>query len=276
LSRAPSQVIEAGRRSLLTDIGELVAARELLLFLVWRDVKVRYKQTAIGVVWALLQPLLTMLVFAAVFGRLAQLRGATGGVPYPLYVLSGLLPWIFFATSVSNAGTSLLAGASLVSKVYFPRLLIPLASVGVALVDFAISLLLLVVALTWYGHAPGAQALLSLLFLALAVLAAIGFGAAAAALAVSYRDVRYALPFLIQIWMFATPVVYPPALIPERWRPVFALNPLVGAVDGFRASILGLPVDSTASALAVAGCGVLFVLGLSYFRSVERRFADVI
>jgi lipopolysaccharide transport system permease protein len=269
-------VLEPRRGRWSLGLREVIRYRELLYMLAWRDVSVRYKQTALGVAWALLQPLLTMLVFTIFFGRFAGLAGRTGGVPYPLYVLAGLLPWTFFATSITNAASSLVTSASLVSKVYFPRLLVPLACVGVALVDLAVSVLLLLALMAWYGVAPTLQVLAAPVALLGALLGAAGVGAFLSALAVSYRDVRYAVPFAVQIWMFVTPVIYPASVVPDRWRALLWLNPMAGILEGFRASLLGLPVDWTLLGASVAACALLFVAGSAYFESVERRFADVL
>ena len=244
--------------------------------LVWRDVSVRYKQTALGVAWALLQPLLTMLIFTVFFGRFAGLESRTGGVPYPLYVLAGLLPWSFFSASITNAASSLVTSASLVSKVYFPRLLVPFACVGTALVDLAVSLFLLLALMAWYDVGPTLQVLVAPLALFGALLCASGVGAFLSALAVTYRDVRYAVPFVVQIWMFVTPVIYPASVVPERFRALLWLNPMAGVLEGFRGALLGLPLDLTLLGGSLVACVLLFLAGSAYFESVERRFADVL
>jgi lipopolysaccharide transport system permease protein len=271
----PELVIEPPRGLAQLDFRELWRYRELLYFLTWRDVKVRYKQTALGAAWAILQPVLTMVVFSLFFGRLAGL-GEKTDLPYPIYVYAGLLPWQFFAGSVANCGASLVGSANLITKVYFPRLVIPLAAVGAALVDLGVAFLVLVGMMAWYGIALTPQLLLLPLCLLGAVLAAAGVGTLLAALTVAYRDFRYVVPFLVQIWMFVTPVIYPTSIVPERWRWLFALNPMAGIIDGFRAALLGAPVQPGPLALSLAVALALFGAGAAYFQKVEESFADVI
>ena len=253
---------------------ELWDYRELLYFLVWRDVRVRYKQTALGIAWAVLQPLLTMLVFSLFFGRLARME--SDGVPYPVFNLAGLVPWTFFVFGLTEAANSVVGNRNLITKVYFPRVAVPLAPVLAGLVDFAIAFVLLLAVMGWYGIVPGVQALLILPLVLLAFVTAAGAGLWLAALNVQYRDVRYVLPFLTQLWLFATPVVYPSSLVPESWRALYGLNPMVGVVDGFRWSLLGTGAPggtiaaSTIAALALAAGGAL------YFRRMERGFADIV
>ena len=252
--------------------------RELLYFLVWRDVKVRYKQTALGVAWVVLQPILSTVVFTVIFGVL--LNAPSAGVPYPVFVLAGLLPWTYFAGSLSRTSTSLVNSANLITKVYFPRLVIPLSAVLSGLVDFAVTFVVLVVLMVVYRIAPTPGLVLLPLFLLLAIVTALGFGLWMAALNVRYRDVTYLVPFLLQIWMYLTPVVYASTLIPERFRWLLALNPMAAVVMGFRWSLLGgtladapptnLLLISTTLALVVLATGAVF------FRSTERTFADVI
>ncbi len=259
-----------------TRVRELWQYRELLYFLTWREVKVRYRQTVLGAVWAILQPLMTMAIFAVLFGRLAGLQRHTGDIPYGLYVYLGLAPWMFFANALTNSSGSLIGNVNLVTKVYFPRIIIPLSAVGAGLIDLAISLLvLLVLAMAW-GVVPSISALLLPLFVLGITVTATGVGALFAALTVAYRDVRYALPFLVQCWMFVTPVIYPSTIVPERWRWLLFLNPMAGFTDGIRAGFLGMPLPWPAIGLATALAIGLFVLGSSYFRRVERSFADVI
>jgi lipopolysaccharide transport system permease protein len=255
-------------------LGELWAYRELLFFLVWRDVKVRYKQTALGVAWAVLQPLLTMFVFSLFFGRLARM--ASDGLPYPVFNLAGLVPWTFFAFGLNEAATSVVGSRHLITKVYFPRLAIPLATVLAGLVDFAIAFLLLLLVMTWYGIVPGLEALFVIPLVLLTFVTALGVGLWLAALNVQYRDVRYVLPFLTQLWLFATPIVYPTSLVPAAWRPVYGLNPMVGVVDGFRWALLGSAPPGPA--LAVSACAALGLAlgGVFYFRRMERAFADIV
>jgi lipopolysaccharide transport system permease protein len=255
-------------------LGELWAYRELLFFLVWRDVKVRYKQTALGVAWAVLQPLLTMFVFSLFFGRLARM--ASDGLPYPVFNLAGLVPWTFFAFGLNEAATSVVGSRQLITKVYFPRLAIPLATVLAGLVDFAIAFLLLVGVMAWYGIVPGLEALVVIPLVLLAFVTALGVGLWLAALNVQYRDVRYVLPFLTQLWLFATPIVYPSSLVPAAWRPVYGLNPMVGVVDGFRWALLGSAPPGPILAVSTCAALALALGGIFYFRRMERAFADIV
>lgn len=261
--------------SVATALGELWAHRELLGFFAWRDLKVRYKQTALGVAWALLQPLFMMIVFSVFFGSLAKV--SSDGLPYPIFAYCGLLPWQLFAYALTNAANSLVANERLVTKVYFSRITLPISSVLAGLVDFAIALLLLLGLMVYYGCAPSRQILALPFFLLLAVGAAVAVGLGLSALNVRYRDVRYTLPFLTQVWLFATPIAYPSSLVPERWRPLYALNPMVSAVDGFRWALLGAPPPSVTT---VVSSSLVIVVGLfaslRYFLRVERSFADVV
>jgi lipopolysaccharide transport system permease protein len=267
-------VIEPRGRLRLLDIREMWSSRELLWMLARRDIKVRYKETILGALWAILRPALTMLIFSVVFGRLARLP--SDGVPYPVFVLAGLLPWMFFAQAVSGAAASVLGAGSLITRVYFPRLIVPLASVGVALVDLLIALLLLVPLMLWYGIVPGTSLLAVPLMIALALVVSLGVGIAFAAVSVVFRDFRHIEPFIVQIWMFATPVIYPASMIPDKWRWLAYLNPMSGVVEAFRACWLALPLDWIGVA-ASWGVGTLMLLGaVLYFERVERRFADLI
>jgi lipopolysaccharide transport system permease protein len=268
-------LIEPPRGLSSLGLGEVWGHRELMYFLAWRDVKVRYKQAALGVAWAVLQPLLMMVIFTIFLGRVARLPSE--GIAYPLFVLSGLVPWTFFANAVSNAANSLVANANLVSKVYFPRLVMPVSALIAWLPDLGIALLLLVAFMAIYGVAPAWTALLIPLFIVLMLLAAFSIGVWFSALNVAYRDVRYAIPFLIQIWLFATPVVYPASAVPETLRIVLGLNPMTGVVEGFRWALFGGSPPSTAMLLASLGVTLLVLAsGLVYFRRVEHYFADVI
>jgi lipopolysaccharide transport system permease protein len=267
-------VIEAERR-LGGSIAEAWRHRELMYFLVWRDLKVRYKQTTLGVAWAVIQPLATMLVFSVFFGRLARMP--SDGVPYPLFAFVALIPWTYFASAIGQGSASLVASQALVSKVYFPRMLIPLASVVTPLVDAFVSLVVLAPMLVWFGHVPGATVWWMPVFAVMAVAAAFGVVLFLSALNVAYRDVRYVLPFLTQLWLFATPVAYPASLLPERWRWVYALNPMVSVVEGFRWALLGTSVlDRAMLSASLFATVVAVVLGVWYFRRVETSFADVI
>lgn len=270
----PTALIRPGRAALRVDARELWDARELLYFLVWRDAKVRYKQTVLGALWSILQPLMTMAVFAVFFGRLAGMP--SDGVPYPLFAFTALVPWTYFATALANGAASLVGSQHLVSKVYFPRLIIPAAAVITPAIDFALAFGMLVAMLLWYGVAPGAALAAVPLFALLAVATALAAGLWFAALNVEYRDVRYVLPFVVQFWMFATPVAYPASLVPEPWRAWYGLNPMATVVEGFRWTLLGSPAPGAMAAVSVAVVIVALAGGLAYFRRLEGTFADVI
>jgi lipopolysaccharide transport system permease protein len=276
--KAPT-VIRPPRGWQLLNLRELWQFRDLLYFLAWRDFKVRYKQALLGAAWAVLQPLLMMVVFTIFFGRLAGV--SSGGLPYPLFAYAGLLPWFFFAGAVAAAGTSVVGSERLITKVYFPRLAVPFAAVGAGVVDFAIALGLLVVLMAWHQVVPAAAVLLLPLVFAALLLAALGVGALLAALNVRYRDFRYVIPFLLQLWMFATPAVYMQLpqgeAAPTNWVALaLRLNPLTGLIDAFRACALGLPVPWLDLGVGVAASVVVFLIGCLYFRKVEDGFADVI
>lgn len=269
-------VIEPRNGWVGVDWAEIWKYRELLYFLIWREVKVRYKQTVLGAAWAILQPLLTMVVFTIFFGRLAGLDKQTGGVPYPLFVYAGLMPWTFFANSLSNCGASVVGNSSLITKVYFPRLFIPLSAVGAQLVDLAISSVVLLAMLLFGPTGLGWELLLAPLFLAGTALIATGIGSWLSALMVAYRDFRYVVPFMVQIWMFVSAVMYPASLVPERWRWLLALNPMAGLIEGFRSACFARPFDWPNVGISLAAAVVLSLWGVLYFRRVERRFADII
>jgi lipopolysaccharide transport system permease protein len=256
------------------NLRELWSYRELLYFLTWRDIKVRYKQTVLGIAWAILQPVVSMVVFTLLFRKLANMP--SDGIPYPIFAYAGLLPWTFVSTAVSSAGASLVGNAALVTKVYFPRLVIPCAAVCAALVDFALAGVVLLAMMLWYREPFHAHVLLILPLAAVAALLAAAAGMWVSALNVKYRDVRYALPFLIQLWMFATPIVYPLNIVPPHWRWLLAFNPLTGVVEGFRSALFGRTVNWTITAAAAA----IAFAGLAYaafaFRRMEREFADVV
>lgn len=267
-------VIEPSRDWRLPDVRELWSCRELLGLLILRDLRVRYRQTFLGPVWVVARPLATMAVFTLVFGLLV--RVPTGGDPYAAFVLAGLLPWMFFSASVTGAGAALVGSAGLVGKVYFPRLLIPLSALGGALVDLAVSFALLAVLLPLFGIAWTPMLLAAPLLVVPTVLLAAGVGALFAALNVAWRDFGSAMGFLMQAWMFATPVVYPSRLVPSRWRWVVDVNPMAGLVEGFRAACLGGALDLSAIGTAAVLSVLAFAAGIAYFGKVERRFADVI
>jgi lipopolysaccharide transport system permease protein len=263
---------QTGWRAL--DLKELWAYRELLVVLTQRDVKVRYKQTVLGVAWAVIQPLANMLLFSLVFGRLAQIP--SDGLPYPIFVYAALLPWTFFANAISTSGNSLVGQQHLISKVYFPRLIIPLSSIGTGLVDFAISAFIMLALMIYFGVGWTIN-LLAVPFLVVAVIfIALGVGTLLSALTVSYRDFRYVIPFMVQFWMYATPVVYPASLFPEQWRWVLFINPMAGLIEGFRSAFLGRPFDMVGISISMAVAVMIFVLGIFYFEKMERRFADII
>jgi lipopolysaccharide transport system permease protein len=269
-------VIEAGRTE-AQYFRDLWRYRELFYFLAWRDILVRYKQTAIGVAWALIRPFLTMVVFSVVFGRLANLP-TEGGAPYPILVFAAMLPWQFFANALSECSNSLISNANLISKVYFPRLVVPTSAVIVSFVDFLISGIILLGLMAWYSAVPSWRVMTLPLFIAVAFAAAMGAGLWLAALNVQYRDFRYVVPFLVQFGLYISPVGFSSAIIPERWRLLYSLNPMVGVIDGFRWAIIGGDVKLywPGFLLSLLLVMVLLVTGILYFRRMERTFADVI
>lgn len=257
------------------ELNELWAYRELLYFLTWRDIKVRYKQTALGLTWAVLKPLSLMLIFTVVFGWLAQVP--SDGLPYPVFSLCAILPWQLFAQMLSSTSQSLVSNQNLLTKVYFPRLVIPLAALGVGLMDFMIAAAILACVMAYFQMVPTLLALLLPSFVLLAVMMSLGVGFWFSALNIQYRDVGHALPFLTQLWFFATPIAYPSSLVPESWRTWYGLNPMATVVEGFRWSLLGTGGLSTDMWLtSVAVTVAVFVSGLYYFRRVEEIFADVV
>ncbi len=270
----PLILIDARASALSFNLRELWAYRELLLFLAWRDISVRYKQTFLGATWAIIQPLFAMLLFTLLFGRLARMP--SDGIPYPLFAYAGLLPWTFFANAVTNSGNSLIGSSSLITKVYFPRVFIPAAAVLAGLIDLAIASLLLVPLLFYYQLTITWRILLLPLFAVLATLLALAVGMCLAALNVKYRDVRYALPFLIQLWLFASPVIYPVSIVPEKWRLVLALNPMTGIIEGFRSCLYGRDFDASVILPSVFVTAAILVFGFLAFRRVEDGFADVV
>jgi lipopolysaccharide transport system permease protein len=275
MSAAPSTttVIEARKGLLGIHFRELWAYRELAFILALRDVKVRYKQTILGIAWAVLQPALTLIVFTVVFGNLAQIP--SDGVPYPLFALAALIPWQLFAYALTQASNSVVDNERLITKVYFPRLLIPLSSVLAGVLDFLIAFVLLVIMMIWFGVAPTLNILFVPFFALLAMLAALSVGLWLAALNTLYRDFRYTVPFLAQLLFFASPIAYSSSLIPESWRWLFSLNPMVGVIDGFRWALLDAPFPPWPSFLAsIVGVLVLLITGSLYFRRMERTFAD--
>ena len=271
----PETVYEPSRGWISLKLGEVWQYRELLYFLTWRDVKIRYKQAALGVGWAILQPLLTMVIFSVIFGGLAKLP--SDGIPYPVFSYVALLPWQLFAGSLQRAGTSLVGNANLLTKVYFPRLIIPFSAVGAGLVDFGVSFVVLLGLMLYYGITPTWAILTLPFFVLLALLTALAVGLWLAALNVQYRDVQYAIPFLIQAWMYASPVAYSAGLIPSGiWRIVYGLNPLAGVIQGFRWALVGGTPPDELMVVSVVIVIILLISGLFYFRRMEKTFADVV
>ncbi|MGH8052118.1 MAG: ABC transporter permease [Arenimonas sp.] len=250
--------------------------RELFYFLAWRDILVRYKQTTLGIAWALIRPVLTMLVFTVVFSKLAKLP--SGGIPYPLLILAAMLPWQFFASAVSESGNSLISNANMISKIYFPRLVIPTAAVIVSFVDFLISGLLIFMMMLWYGFSPDWRLLILPLLMLLVFLTALGVGLWIAALTVKYRDFRYITPFIVQMGLYVSPVGFSSTIVPEQWRLLYSINPMVGIIDGFRWALLAgqTPLYWPGLLLSLAVTLVLLISGTIYFRKTERSFADLI
>lgn len=271
----PTVRIRPSRGLFHLDLGAVWQYRELLVFLVWRDTKVRYKQAVIGAGWAVFQPLMSMLLFTVIFSSLAKLP--SDGIPYPLFAYAGLLPWNFIAQATSRSGTSLVGESHLISKVYFPRLIIPLAAASAPAMDLMCGLLMIFPLMLWFGITPGWQCVFFPLFALIALLAALAVSLWFSALHVRFRDVGHVIPFFVQIWMFASPIVYPISLIPEGWRTLYSLNPVVGVVEGFRWSLLGQHAPAIET-IVPSVCIVLILLasGIVYFKRMERTFADVI
>jgi lipopolysaccharide transport system permease protein len=275
LASAPAVRIEAPGRWRAPDLGELWAYRELLYFLAWRDIKVRYKQTVLGAAWSVIQPLTVMILFSLVFGRLVHLPSE--GIPYPLFAFAALVPWTFFSNALTQAANSVVATPDLITKVFFPRIIMPTASIVAGLLDLAIGLVTLLGIGLYYGFVPGVQGLLVIPLTLLALISTLGVGFWLAALNVQYRDVRYALTFLVQLWLFASPVAYASTMLSEPWRVLFGLNPMAGVIEGFRWALFDAAI-SPGPMIAVS-CGstlLIFASGVFYFRRVEDRFADVI
>jgi len=272
---APVITIRPSRGWVSLRVREIWAYRELLYFLVWRDVKVRYKQTVLGAAWAVIQPVLTMVVFSVFFGRLAKMP--SDGIPYPLFAFAALVPWTFFAHGLAHASNSLVGSANLVKKVYFPRLVIPVAAVLSGVVDVLLALLVLVGLMAYYGIVPTINIVFLPLFLLLALMAALAVSLWLSALNVQFRDVRYTLPFITQVWLFATPIAYPSSLLAEPWRTVYGLNPMVGVVEGCRWALLSTATRPGGVVLVSALATLSLLLGGAYyFRRMERTFADIL
>ena len=257
------------------DLAEMFRFRELLGVLVWRDVKVRYRQTLLGVIWVVAQPLMTMAIFTILMNRVAGIQ-ADGGAPYPIFILSGLVPWTFFSTAVFAASNSLIGSSHLISKVYFPRMIVPAAAVSGGLVDLVVTLVLVGLLCIWYGTAVGASLVLLPLIALITTVFAFGCGLWLSALNVEYRDIRVIVPYALQVWMYATPVAYPARVLPEEFRAIVRANPMTGLVESFRASILGTPIPWRALGYSTLVAAIIMITGAFYFRRVERRFADVL
>lgn len=271
----PMVVIEPKKSWLGINPRELWHYHELLYFLAWRDIKVRYKQTALGVLWAILQPLLMMLIFSIFFGRLVGVP--SDGVPYPIFAFAGLLPWTFFANAATTSGNSIVNSSHLITKVYFPRLIVPTAAVSAALLDFAITFVVLGVLLIYYRVSPSSSMLMLPVLVLLLTILAVAFGILMSALNVKYRDVKFALPFIIQLWFFASPIIYPSSLVPERWRWLLAVNPMTGIIEGFRTALFGQrPFDWVMLGSSAIISVVLLVFALWIFKRMEKTFADIV
>lgn len=274
LPREPLVVIEPNKSWSALDLKDLWAFRELLYFLTWRDVKVRYKQTELGIAWAIIQPLLTMLIFTLFFGRLAGVP--SDNIPYPVFAYAGLLSWTFFANAITNSGNSLVGSAHLITKVYFPRMIIPGAAVAAGLVDFAIAFVIMIVLMIYYGVTPTWNILMFPGIVLLTTLLALGTGMWLSALNVKYRDVRFALPFVVQLWMFLSPVIYPSSFLPAKLRWLFSLNPMTGIIEGYRSSLFGLPFKWFALATSSTITLIVLIYSSYSFRRMEKSFADII
>jgi lipopolysaccharide transport system permease protein len=267
-------VIQPDPRWSFVNLSELWSYRELVSVMIIRDLKVRYKQTVMGVAWAVLQPLTMILIFTLIFGKLAKIP--SDGYPYPVFVFSGLLAWNFFSSAISSSGVSLIGASNLVSKVYFPRIIVPISSIGVSLVDFVISAVLLLIMMFLYGLPITANILLLPFFLAGLFILSIGFGSWLAAITVTYRDFRYVISYLLQIWMYLTPILYPVSFVPEKWQWLLYLNPMYGWIDGIRASFLNQPIDLLGTVISLSLSIMIFAAGMFYFEKTQRRFADII
>jgi lipopolysaccharide transport system permease protein len=267
-------LIESEDNGSALNLREIWAYRELLFFLTWRDIKIRYKQTLLGAAWAIIQPLFAMLLFTLLFGKLGKIP--SDNIPYPLFAYAGLLPWTFFANAVTNSGNSLVGSTSLITKVYFPRMIIPAAAVAAGLVDFLIAFLLLIPLLIYYRISLTLNLLMLPLFFILTTVLALGVGMWMSALNVRFRDVRYALPFMIQLWLFASPVIYPLSMVPEKWKWILSLNPMTGIIEGFRASLFGKPFPWQTIVVSTVLTLIVLVWSAYAFQRVENTFADII
>jgi lipopolysaccharide transport system permease protein len=272
---APVHLLQPSKGLFNLNLREIWQYRELLYFLVWRDVTVRYKQTVLGAAWAILQPLLTMTIFTVVFGSLAKVP--SDGLPYPIFVYAGLLPWLYFAQAVSRSSIGLVGDSNLISKVYFPRMIIPLALVVAPALDFFFSFLVLLAMMVWYGLSPTAGVLALPVFFGMAIMTALAVGLWLAPLNVKYRDVGHTIPFFMQIWMFASPVIYPVTLVPESWRLLYSLNPMTGVIEGFRWALVGnLAPDFGLMGASTVAVLIVLMGGIVYFKNAERTLVDVV
>lgn len=260
----------------LVDLREVWRYRELMLFMVWRDVKVKYKQTVLGFLWALIEPLCTLLIFTVIFGKLGGLGNSTGGIPYPIFVCAGLLPWNFFSKAVTGASNSLVASAGVITKVYFPRLIVPMAAVGAQALDFLVSFAIIVALMFHYNYPPSLVVFALVPLTLLLGVTSLGVGAFLSVMTAAYRDFRPLNAFMIRLWMFVTPVIYPTKAVPENWQWVLALNPMTGVVDGFRSALLNQPFDWPNLGISTASATVMLFVGLVCFRRIEGQFADIV
>ena len=273
-SQAPTLVIRPPRKWVPIDFSELWQYRELLYFFVWRDVKIRYKQTGLGVAWAVIQPLFTMVIFSVIFGGLAKIP--SDGIPYPLFTLSALLPWQLFSEGMNRSTISMVSNAPIMTKVYFPRLIMPIAGILSPVVDFLVAMAILALMMAYYGFVPTINVIFLPLFVLLALATSLAVGLWLSALNVQYRDFQYTVPFLIQIWLYASPVVYSTSLVPEHYQLIYGLNPMVGVIEGFRWALLGTAPPSGIISLSIIVVLVLLVTGAFYFKKMEQYFADIV
>lgn len=274
LPEDPLVIIEPSKAWSALDLHDLWRFRELLYFLTWRDVKVRYKQTALGIAWAIIQPLFTMLIFTLFFGRLAGVP--SDNIPYPVFAYAGLLAWTFFANAITASGNSLVGSSHLITKVYFPRMIIPGAAVAAGLVDFAISFVILVILMVYYGVMITWNIFMFPVVVLLTTLLALGIGMWLSALNVKYRDVRFALPFLVQLWLFVSPVIYPSSFLPEKFRWLLSINPMTGIIEGYRSSLFGRPFNWITLAASTAITLIMLIYSSYSFRRMEKSFADIV
>lgn len=274
LPKEPLVTIESKNSWQMVDLRDVWAHRELLYFLMWRDVKIKYKQTLLGAAWAVIQPLLTMLIFTLIFSKVAGID--SNGIPYPIFAYAGLLPWTFFANSINHSSSSMVSNSHLITKVYFPRVIIPIAAVGAGLVDFAVAFVMFVLLMIYYRIQITTNLLMLPPLLALTTLLAIGVGTWLSAINVKYRDVKFAVPFLVQIWMYLSPIAYPITVIPQRWRLIYSLNPVTGLIEGYRSAFFARPFDWPSLGISLAITLIVIGYAAYEFRKLEKGFADII